>query len=64
MLYKALHASSMSKNYIVQGLALLYATAEKSIDYTAKSFGIWPLWLYPLPKSLTYSPSLLFRKGG
>jgi hypothetical protein len=63
MLYKALHASSMSKNYVVQDLTLRYATAEKSIDYTTKSFGIWPLWLYQLPESLTYSPFLLFRKG-
>jgi Delta24-sterol reductase len=53
----------MSKNYVVQDLTLRYATAEKSIDYTTKSFGIWPLWLYQLPESLTYSPFLLFRKG-
>ena len=43
MLYKALHASSMSKNYNVQDLALPYATAEKFIDYTAEHFGIWLL---------------------
>ena len=48
MLYKALHASEQSRNYIVQDLALPYSTVEKSIDYTTDSFGIWPMWLCPL----------------
>lgn len=48
MLFKALHASGQSRNYIVQDLALPFATAEKFIDYTIDSFGIWPLWLCPL----------------
>ncbi|KAI9776335.1 MAG: hypothetical protein M1839_000415 [Geoglossum umbratile] len=48
MLYKALHASGQSRNYIVQDLALPFSTAEKFINYTADSFGIWPLWLCPL----------------
>lgn len=48
MLYRALHASQQSRNYIVQDLALPFATAEKFIDYTIDSFGIWPLWLCPL----------------
>jgi hypothetical protein len=47
MLYKALHASGESNRFIVQDLALPYATAETFIDYTAESFGIWPLWLCP-----------------
>ena len=51
MLYKALHASGQSRNYIVQDLALPYATVEKFIDYTIDSFGIWPLWLCPLRQS-------------
>lgn len=48
MLYKALHASKHSRNYIVQDLALPFSTAQKFIDYTINSFGIWPLWLCPL----------------
>ncbi|MCJ1439491.1 hypothetical protein MMC27_008885 [Xylographa pallens] len=48
MLYKALHASGQSRNYIVQDLTLPYSTVEEFIDYTTKSFGIWPLWLCPL----------------
>lgn len=48
MLYRALHASEQSKNYIVQDLALPFSKAEKFINYTINSFGIWPLWLCPL----------------
>lgn len=48
MLYKALHASGQSATYIVQDLALPYATAEDFVDYTSEKFGIWPLWLCPL----------------
>lgn len=48
MLYRALHANELSKNYIVQDLALPFSTAEKFIDYSINSFGIWPLWLCPL----------------
>lgn len=48
MLYRALHASEQSRNYIIQDLALPFSTAEKFIDYTIDSFGIWPLWLCPL----------------
>ncbi|KAL8716982.1 MAG: hypothetical protein Q9225_005732 [Loekoesia sp. 1 TL-2023] len=51
MLYRALHASEQSRNYIVQDLALPFSTAEKFIDYTIDSFGIWPLWLCPLRQS-------------
>lgn len=48
MLYRALHSSGQSRNYIVQDLALPFATVEKFIDYTTESFDIWPLWLCPL----------------
>lgn len=51
MLYKALHASGQSRNYMVQDLALPFATVEKFINYTTESFGIWPLWLCPLRQS-------------
>ena len=48
MLYKSLHASGQSRNYIIQDLGLPYSTAENFINYTTNSFGIWPLWLCPL----------------
>ena len=48
MMYRALHASRHARKYIVQDLALPFPTAEKFIDYTIDSFGIWPLWLCPL----------------
>lgn len=48
MLYKALHASGQSRNYMVQDLALPYSTVGNFIDYTTESFDIWPLWLCPL----------------
>ncbi|KAF2810344.1 FAD-binding protein [Mytilinidion resinicola] len=51
MLYKALHASGQSRNYVVQDLAIPYPTVEKFIDYTVSSFNIWPLWLCPLRQS-------------
>ena len=51
MLYKALHASGQSRNYMVQDLALPYSTVEEFINYTIDSFGIWPLWLCPLRQS-------------
>jgi hypothetical protein len=51
MMYTALHASGQSKQYVVQDLALPYATAEKFVDYTAEQFSIWPLWLCPLKQS-------------
>ena len=51
MLYRALHASEQSANYVVQDLALPFSTAEKFIDYTIDSFDIWPLWLCPLRQS-------------
>lgn len=51
MMYTALHASGESKRYVVQDLALPYATAEEFVNYTAKEFNIWPLWLCPLKPS-------------
>ncbi|KAF2643711.1 24-dehydrocholesterol reductase-like protein precursor [Massarina eburnea CBS 473.64] len=51
MLYRSLHASGESQRYVVQDMALPYPNAEKFIDYTDDSFGIWPLWLCPLKQS-------------
>ncbi|KAF2746268.1 24-dehydrocholesterol reductase-like protein precursor [Sporormia fimetaria CBS 119925] len=51
MLYRALHASGQTSRYVVQDMALPYPTAKKFIDYTDKTFNIWPLWLCPLKQS-------------
>ena len=51
MLYKALHASGYSRQYVVQDLALPYETAERFINYTIEKFNIWPLWLCPLKQN-------------
>ncbi|KAH7132597.1 24-dehydrocholesterol reductase precursor [Dendryphion nanum] len=51
MLYRALHASGEVSRYVVQDMALPYPNAEKFIDYTDKTFNIWPLWLCPLKQS-------------
>lgn len=51
MLYRALHASGIATRYIVQDMALPYPNAEKFIDYTEKTFNIWPIWLCPLKQS-------------
>lgn len=48
MLYKALHASGHSNQFVIQDLALPYATASQFIDFTHASLGIYPLWLCPL----------------
>jgi delta24-sterol reductase len=51
MMYTALHASGQSKKYVVQDLALPYATAEQFVNYTHDAFGIYPLWLCPLKQN-------------
>lgn len=51
MLYTALHASRHAKPYVVQDLALPVATASEFVEFTDKTFGIYPLWLCPLRQS-------------
>lgn len=51
MLYRALHASGEASRYVVQDMALPYQNAEKFVNYTDDTFGIWPLWLCPLKQS-------------
>lgn len=48
MLYRALHGSGESARFIVQDVAMPFATTEKLVDYTASELDIWPLWLCPL----------------
>lgn len=51
MMYKALHASGHSKQYVVQDLALPFSKASEFVEFTDKTFGIYPLWLCPLRQS-------------
>lgn len=48
MLYRALHGSGESARFVVQDVAMPFATAEALVDWTAAELGIWPLWLCPL----------------
>ncbi|PSR76628.1 hypothetical protein BD289DRAFT_418248 [Coniella lustricola] len=50
MLYRALHGSGESARFIVQDVAMPFATTEKLVDYTAAELDIWPLWLCPLKR--------------
>lgn len=50
MLYRALHGSGESARFIVQDVAMPFATTEKLVDYTAEELDIWPLWLCPLKR--------------
>lgn len=50
MLYRALHGSGESARFIVQDVAMPFATTERLVDYTAQELGIWPLWLCPLKR--------------
>ena len=65
MMYTALHASGHSKELIVQDLALPYSTTGDFVNYTAKTFDIWPLWLCPLRQSAspTFHPHFIEPKG-
>ncbi|KAI4166747.1 MAG: hypothetical protein LQ343_007793 [Gyalolechia ehrenbergii] len=48
VMYKAADASQLLHQYIAQDLALPFPRATEFIEYTVRSFGIWPLWLCPL----------------
>jgi len=50
MMYRALHGSGESARFVVQDVAMPFATAEKLVDYTADKLDIWPLWLCPLKR--------------
>lgn len=50
MLYRALHGSGESARFVVQDIAVPFATAPDLVDYTEKELGIWPLWLCPLKR--------------
>ncbi|KAI4166706.1 MAG: hypothetical protein LQ346_009091, partial [Caloplaca aetnensis] len=46
--YKALDASHLAQQYILQDTPVPFAAADEYIQYTARTFDIWPLWLCPL----------------
>lgn len=50
MLYRALHGSGESARFIVQDVAMPFATAGDLVEYTASELDIWPLWLCPLQR--------------
>ncbi|KAG8169827.1 hypothetical protein KVR01_000572 [Diaporthe batatas] len=50
MLYRALHGSGESARFVVQDIAVPFATAPDLVDYTERELGIWPLWLCPLKR--------------
>lgn len=71
MLYRALHGSGESARFVVQDIAVPFATAERLVDYTADELGIWPLWLCPLRRRApptfhphTTTPGADARRGG
>lgn len=51
VMYHALHASGHARQYIVQDLALPFATAPQFIEYVERALAISPLWLCPLRQS-------------
>ena len=48
VMYRALHQSGLSNQYIVQDVAVPYAVAEDFLCYLDRAFGHYPLWLCPL----------------
>ncbi|MCJ1376896.1 hypothetical protein MMC20_008141 [Loxospora ochrophaea] len=60
MLYRALHASGYSRQFVIQDLALPYPSAERFVEYVQSASGIYPLWLCPLRQSPqpTFHPHL------
>lgn len=51
MMYKALHASSYSQQYVTQDLVLPFSSAVEFLQYADEAFRIYPLWLCPLKQS-------------
>ena len=67
-LYHALHASGLSRKYIVQDVAIPFGGCGEFVDWLEDNFGHYPLWICPLSQrgKLSTSPSslLLQRKDG
>jgi delta24-sterol reductase len=52
VMYHALHESGMAEEHIIQDLVLPRSQAESFIKYIDNEFGIYPLWLCPLRKTI------------
>lgn len=48
VMYRALHQSGHSKQYIIQDVAVPYKAAKEFSEWLHDSYGIYPLWLCPL----------------
>ncbi|KFY16697.1 hypothetical protein V492_01154 [Pseudogymnoascus sp. VKM F-4246] len=48
VMYHALHKSGLSKQYIIQDVAVPYPAADEFVDWLDGNMGIYPLWLCPL----------------
>ncbi|KFY25541.1 hypothetical protein V491_01701 [Pseudogymnoascus sp. VKM F-3775] len=48
VMYHALHQSGLSKQYIIQDVAVPYSAADEFVDWLDKNVEIYPLWLCPL----------------
>ena len=46
-MYRALHKSGHSKQYIIQDVAVPYSAAGEFLDYVDENIGHYPLWLCP-----------------
>ena len=52
VMYHALHKSGHTDRYFIQDIAMPYEKAEAFIVYTDRCFGLYPLWLCPIKRSL------------
>ncbi|KFZ16296.1 hypothetical protein V502_05179 [Pseudogymnoascus sp. VKM F-4520 (FW-2644)] len=48
VMYHALHQSGLSKQYIIQDVAVSYPAADEFVDWLDGNVGLYPLWLCPL----------------
>ncbi|OQO12182.1 hypothetical protein B0A48_02823 [Cryoendolithus antarcticus] len=48
VMYRALHASHLADEYVVQDIGFPYATATQFVEYLDEACGFYPLWLCPL----------------
>jgi delta24-sterol reductase len=49
-MYHALHASGLSKQFVVQDVSFRPADAVEFMRYADKEWGVWPLWVCPLKR--------------
>ena len=56
MMYHGLHQSGLSKEYIIQDVAVPYQASDEFLSWLHDNFGHYPLWLCPLRRQATDSP--------